>query len=134
MLPFNELKLNTLEISFLLYTVKTEGDKPVPFGNLGWEDGNEWNHRVTMKLWCLTRGFKWNKVLFTLNQRKRDTLILFSSRGWHDLRCHICSSSNLEQLCHVLNDSILRNIWAFYFYVNIDELLEKSIFRYLIHV
>ena len=29
-----------------LYTVKTVGDKPVPFGNLGRKDGTIWNYRV----------------------------------------------------------------------------------------
>lgn len=35
-------KLLIFNIKYACYTIKTESDKPVPFGTPGWNDGTIW--------------------------------------------------------------------------------------------
>ena len=62
------------KVKFDFYAVRNEGDKRVPFENLGWKDGTKWSPgwytSVKMRSVCFTGGFKQIKVLFVSNRLK----------------------------------------------------------------
>ena len=106
----------------------TWGEKTAPTGTIG--------RHTDLEMWlgCLSIWLKRIKVLCSSNWAQilhHDTFHL----PWMTFTCTVkCVplSTNWEQFCHKSKDSTSMNIWGFYFNSNIDGLLERQKFRYIV--